>query len=129
VRGQTVLDNRTGLLWQRDFGTGAETQAMATAYCDDLDVGGSTDWHLPRVDELICIVDPTVHNPALDPAFIGSAIEHFEFWTSSPVLGDPNNATHCWAVNFTAGHTYRPLVSGMQDVTPIYTRCVRRPAP
>jgi hypothetical protein len=48
----TVLDGRTGLVWQRGWG-GTRTWLPAMAYCDQ-NAGGlpGTGWRLPTIDEL-----------------------------------------------------------------------------
>lgn len=47
----TVLDDRTGVLWQKERSPGTFTQREAQAYCRNLSLGGYADWRLPRAHE------------------------------------------------------------------------------
>jgi hypothetical protein len=48
----TWLDPATGLRWQQPPSNGKLVHSAAKTYCTDLDLGGYTDWRLPRIDEL-----------------------------------------------------------------------------
>ncbi|MFO7735988.1 MAG: DUF1566 domain-containing protein [bacterium] len=53
-------DPDTGLMWQNptlDERLIRENTEDAFEYCEDLDIGGHTDWYLPSIDELRSIVD------------------------------------------------------------------------
>lgn len=93
----TVLDNETGLIWQKlddgVFRTGDE----AIEYCENLSLGGEVDWRLPRIDELATIIDFEKANPAIDPVFSGKSRS---FWSSTEFWDD---ATSLWIVNFAEG--------------------------
>jgi len=43
----TITDNVTGLMWQQ-FEGGEMTIENATIYCDNLILGGFSDWRLPN---------------------------------------------------------------------------------
>src|SRR5690606_34797912 len=64
-----VVDNVTGLMWQREP---SESQPYedAASYCGDLATGGFCDWRLPTRIELVSLVDFTRENPAIDPVFL-----------------------------------------------------------
>ncbi len=51
----TVTDLATSLMWQKDFG-GKRVFAGAWVYCDDLSLGGYTDWRLPQIEELRTLI-------------------------------------------------------------------------
>lgn len=96
----TVLDNVTGLTWQRFVGPDYYSQADAEAYCATLDVdrGG---WRLPTRIELQSIVDyskaepgPTIDTNVFPDAPIDT------FWSASSV---PGNAGFAWYVKFEYG--------------------------
>lgn len=54
----TVTDKTTGLEWQRrDAVPATMAYAIGKAYCDDLDLGGQTDWRLPTRIETLTILD------------------------------------------------------------------------
>ncbi len=54
--GQTVegtwVDPATGLRWQQPPTDSKFVESAAKTYCNDLALGGFTDWRLPRIDEL-----------------------------------------------------------------------------
>jgi hypothetical protein len=118
----TVLDNVTGLTWQRVVAMGAQPHTESAAYCASLVLGGSAatagEWRLPTVLELRSIVDEGVSppGPTIDPdAF--PATSATEFWTANAVVGSPALR---WAVSFGDGSV------GEQDALNSYNaRCVR----
>lgn len=107
-----VLDNITGLAWQRDVpakfpeqtctaGDGC-TWEEAKAYCDDLVIGERHDFRLPSKIELESIVDDTQRGLPMDPEAFPEA-EGGIFWTASPLLGATERA---WIVAFSNGVTF-----------------------
>jgi hypothetical protein len=103
----TVTDNCTGLMWQRDTAdVNADGQSTvedfvpwcdALAYCENLSLAGHDDWRLPNVRELQSIVDYGRYNPSIDPGF-GAASASYWSATTNALL--PHYA---WLVNFDAG--------------------------
>lgn len=77
----TVTDTRTGLRWQKNSG-GAMSFDEAVAYCQDLELAGFLDWHLPTIDELRFLIRGC---PATEPA--GSCAVHdgcaFDCWSAA----------------------------------------------
>jgi hypothetical protein len=72
----TVLDSRTGLMWEQKTDDGGVrdkdntyTWKDALAYCENLTLGGHDDWRLPTIKELSSLVDLSRYNPAIDPVF------------------------------------------------------------
>jgi len=62
----TVTDNVTGLVWQKTpdiSGNGSitaddkRTYTEATTYCDNLVLGGQSDWRLPDIKQLYSLID------------------------------------------------------------------------
>jgi arylsulfatase A-like enzyme len=62
----TVSDTITGLTWQQSPDTNQDKQidaddklsfTEAQAYCDDLNLAGSTDWRLPEIKQLYSLID------------------------------------------------------------------------
>jgi hypothetical protein len=105
-----VTDGVTGLLWQGCAAGQSGSICSATAsthtwqeslaYCERLDWGGRTDWHLPDIEELASIVDDRRPSPAIDVAAFPETPPGGTFWSSSSYAGEPSMA---WAVAFGSG--------------------------
>jgi hypothetical protein len=99
VGSGTVLDNETGLMWQHPYLDGSRTWRNALVYCEELSVGGYSDWRLPSIKELQTLVDEEVYSPAIDTAvFVGTTGDWF--WSSSPYT---YTTTSAWAEEFADG--------------------------
>lgn len=111
-----VRDNVTGLLWQRSTFPAGYNWNDANAACADLTLGGLGGWRLPRLVELVSLVDFTRADPAIDTdAFPGTASA--EFWVVETDLTIPGLG---WYVYFLNGGAY-----GGNDVSDIQqVRCV-----
>ncbi len=112
----TVEDSKTGLVWQQADDGVRRSWNDAEPYCESLNLAGHDDWRLPRIDELLTIMDHTRNYPALDPIFAGG----FYYWSGSPFAADSDRA---WLANFGAGNI------GAYEKTESYNtfvRCVRR---
>ncbi|MCP5088816.1 MAG: DUF1566 domain-containing protein [Rhodobacteraceae bacterium] len=53
----TVTDRATGLMWAKDDSKKGMDWKTALAYCEDMQLGGHSDWRLPNAKELQSIVD------------------------------------------------------------------------
>jgi hypothetical protein len=111
----TVTDHKTGLMWQQADDGIQRSWAEAKAYCDELVHGGHEDWHLPRIDELLTIVDYSRRSPAIDPVF---DCRSFNYWSSSIYTDYPDNA---WYVYFHNGYTHWYKKSSFS----YFVRCAR----
>ncbi|MBX3182986.1 MAG: DUF1566 domain-containing protein [Polyangiaceae bacterium] len=94
---KTVLDNVTGLLWQREPATNELDWTQAVSYCDRLTWGGRKDWRLPTRMELLSLVDYGRVNPAIDSDAFPST-PSAGFWSASGRT-DGNK----WFVAFSGG--------------------------
>jgi len=70
----TITDLATGLMWQQSDDGTTRDWSEALDYCENLEVAGHDDWHLPTVKELQSLVDysrspQTTSSPAIDPLF------------------------------------------------------------
>lgn len=94
-----VTDNATGMMWQRADDGVTRDWIEALDYCEDMTLGGFSDWRLPSTKELHTIIDynaPAV--PALDttwfsPTFnlaYGATGDYGWYWTST-TFGDRNS--------------------------------------
>lgn len=109
--GNEVTDNTTGLIWRRNVEgmkiTANGCSGSATAFNSDQASGWANNeasnsgkpWRLPRLQELLSIVDKSRCNPAIDtdifPGTPGSP-----FWSAPPIAGEP---AYAWGVNFDYG--------------------------
>ena len=117
--GLVVTDLITGLMWQQADDGVVRNPADASAYCEDLVLGGYMDWRLPSRQELVSIIDYGRVIPPINSAF--SCPDSFfpVYWSSSAVTGSPD-AT--WCVDFYYGRSH--LCSNTFNPGG-YTRCVR----
>ena len=98
----TVLDLKTGLIWQRAVDPGSYNWVAALAYCEGLTLDSKSDWRLPSLHELESIVDDSTHDPAIDlVAFPETPVD--QFWSSSPFAPFPNSNGYAWSVWFKDG--------------------------
>jgi hypothetical protein len=65
----TVTDNNTGLIWQVVPSDEHMSIEEAEQYCEDLELGGRTDWRLPTAEELFSISDFSEGWPYLDETY------------------------------------------------------------
>jgi len=117
VDTQIVTDHSTNLQWQDDvnvstvrkkwltqanydaanyFDTSGDT---ATTYCEDLTLGGHSDWRLPEISELLGIVDYGAMHPAINSIF-QNVVFHTPYWSSTTYAG---NSSRAWSVLFNNG--------------------------
>lgn len=98
INGAIVLDNVTGLQWQR-ADAGEMTHEQAIIYADTCTLGGFTDWRLPSPLESYSITLLSKNKPPLDlSAFAPSTAEYW--WTNLPQY---NDATKVWVTNAGGG--------------------------
>jgi len=124
----SVRDKETGLLWQKcSMGqttnvtcSGTATTATwsaAMAYCENLTLGGRSDWRLPSVNELKSLVDYSAYNPAINTSYFPATVAS-SYWSSSTSVG---NTTNAWYVGFYSGTDSDGKTSSY------YVRCVSGP--
>jgi len=110
-----VTDNLTGLMWLRNPVATTRNWSDAIAYCEGLDGsdgrGGYTDWRLPNIDELSCLVVHGWFNPPLcntagtgkwadwDPFYLPGWPS---YWSSTTLL-HTGWTTKAWYINFWYG--------------------------
>jgi hypothetical protein len=121
----TITDNVTGLVWQKQDDGTKKTWADAGAYCDALALGGHTDWRLPSDIELMSVVDYGKSiGPVMDASDFGLINKTYfpntkssYYWSSSTYAYSTGNA---WSVSFYKGNVDYDDKSGTD-----YVRCVR----
>jgi hypothetical protein len=108
----TITDNVTGLMWQQADG-GEMTIENAQIYCDNLTLGGYTDWRLPNCHELFSILNHDKVNPAADTNYFTKTLA--EYWWSNEFQA--NDANKVWVTNAGGGVGNHPktetLASGL----------------
>jgi hypothetical protein len=121
--GNTVTDQRTGLIWKRCsegqgwsgtacIGTATlytHEGALAQAQSQNLDASGNvhpSGWRLPNVKELFSLVDVGCFNSAIDVTAFPNmpttrpGVTSIRFWATTPNVSYPNLA---WFVDFLRG--------------------------
>ena len=97
----TILDNVTGLMWQQVDG-GQMTHENAIVYCDNLVLGGYSDWRLPTPIEAFSILNHQNANPAINTTYFSSlTIPGAEYWWTS--VFENNSTTKVWCTNAGGG--------------------------
>ena len=94
----TVVDQGTGLEWQKSDDGTARNWQNGLAYCENLSLDSKTDWRLPNIRELKSIVDIRRFYPAVDPVFTSQMAY---YWSATTVTNCPT--TSAWTVSFANG--------------------------
>ncbi len=118
--GDTVTDEVTGLIWQKNEVITATTNSAANAYCDTLSLGSYSDWRLPTSHELYSLVDLSTSNPPLNSTTFSNTISA-DYWWSSTQRAD--GESNYWAVN--SGGGIGPKPESEAQTHDFYVRCVR----
>jgi len=108
----TVIDSRTGLIWQARHSRKQLSWSEAVDYCTALRASSASDWRLPTGNELLSISRITD-----DDAFANDGGNRF-FWSATPVEGYDTKAI---VVSTSTGET-RPYPKAWGDES---VRCVR----
>jgi hypothetical protein len=128
-----VEDTLTGLTWQgcpRGLsGDTCETGSATTSdwqeallYCEELSWGGSADWRLPNVTELLSITDDRSTWPGVDTSAFPSTPSDNAFLSSSSNAKSPS---FVWNVSFQNGLVGSGGGKGVGEFDLLYLRCVR----
>jgi hypothetical protein len=100
LNDEAVLDNETGLVWERSPDPTVRTWYEDVYQCTTKVVGRRMGWRLPTVEELASLIDPTQHNPSLPTGhpFIGVGNVYYTMTTVPDAERGLNN--FAWAVGF-----------------------------
>ncbi len=113
--GDIVTDTNTGLQWQDDV-IAWSSWNQAINYCENLTLGGYSDWRLPNINELKSIVDRSTFEPAIADVF--SLHESASYWSSTT---DASTTSKAQIVNFVEGEVRSEYKNGNTNLI----RCVR----
>ncbi|MFR9523766.1 MAG: DUF1566 domain-containing protein [Rikenellaceae bacterium] len=106
----TVSDQNTGLTWQQTPPTEGMTWAQAKEYCENLELGGYTDWRMPTLKELFSISNFEQGWPYLDSQFFALSSEHVskdeQYWADNKYVGQTVEGRDdaAFGVNHATGH-------------------------
>ncbi|MCA9498679.1 MAG: DUF1566 domain-containing protein [Nitrospirales bacterium] len=103
--GTAVLDNETGVVWERAPETSQVSREDARLTCLNKNVAGRKGWRLPSVQELSSLVDVSTDENGLNlppghPFTLNSIGRFAGHWSATTDAQDPNRA---WSVNFDGG--------------------------
>jgi len=98
----TITDTRNGLMWEKLNSAPTATWDQAKAYCENLTLGGQSDWRLPNRNELRSLVDYSRNNPAINTTFFPDAVAD-DYWSSTT---DVFSSGAAWVVEFGVGSDF-----------------------
>ncbi len=113
----TVLDQVTGLLWQREPAPDTYSWLAARRYCEALKLGGRRDWRQPTRMELLSIVDFTRQSPAINTDVFVAEVD-------SPVSSEATRGNETWYLSSWQGNGYTTSLEQEREV-----RCVAEARP
>ncbi len=77
-----VIDRVTNLMWQDDANaTVTKTFQEAVDFCQNLELGGFSDWKLPNIYELVSLVEYGKLRPSIDAVF--QHIANKNYWSAT----------------------------------------------
>ncbi len=131
--GAAVMDRETGLVWEQSPSTSGFTWENAQIQCNQSTVGNRRGWHLPTLQELASLVDPTAtSSPALPAGHPFTIYPEGGYWTATSILHDaphpPYNVGDAWYIYFGVGRGgfyIGAVMSVLSKISSIRAWCVR----
>jgi len=95
----TVTDNLTGLMWTKDANLpkGYMNWYNAVDFCNNLNLGGYSDWHLPNVNELESLINADEKNSTWLNAQGFANVQDYYYWTSTSEVQGAGSSVCGWA--------------------------------
>ena len=117
----TVADTTNNIMWQDDAAAASNSLYWpeAVTYCDNLSLGGYTDWRLPSINELRSTMDYSQVDFTYD--VFQNRYGSGQYWTSTTVY-DPASTDEAWSICLWCGGYGFAAVKATE---PLDVRCVR----
>jgi hypothetical protein len=120
----TISDSSTGLMWQQGTaGRMMSSWEQALAYCENLNLGGHTDWRLPTIKEIHSLVDYSRYNPAVNTTYFLDTQPSSLYWSSTTYMNDTSLGL-AWSTYFRYGGNNGNFKAGDGSI-PADVRAVR----
>ena len=91
-----VVDNNTGLTWEKTLSSDTYTWYNRAAHCNELNssnYGGKSNWRVPNLLELLTIIDISNNQPATNSNFTGMPTSNNTYlWTDNGYKGNNSYA-------------------------------------
>ncbi|MFO0701986.1 MAG: DUF1566 domain-containing protein [Nitrospira sp.] len=101
---EAVLDQNTGLVWERASETGLTDWKAAKSSCLNKTIGGQRGWRLPAIVELTSLLDPSVQDSnSMLPSGHPFLNNPSGFYWSASSDGEPSKA---WHLHLSNGHVH-----------------------
>ena len=101
---ETVEDEESKLIWQRQDDGTPRTQVDAEKYCQDLELGGWDDWMLPQIGQLRSLIEEDLRPARINRNIFPVRYQNFAtYWSETPAGVD---AGQRWFIDFLTGKTH-----------------------
>ncbi len=135
----TITDLNTGLMWQKTHNATRISGQDAETACNNLELGGHTDWRLPAIKELFSLADFRGSQVSLRP-YIDTTYFDIEYATDIVLTGNhtvemmgqtwsltfrPDQSNGLYFFNFFDGHIKSSSYSSSNSEFFLFYRCVR----
>lgn len=97
-----ILDIVTSKMWQKKSSTKNTNWNNAKKYCKSLRLSNFSNWRLPRVDELMSLIDKSRYNSSVSTEHFSNIKNEGFYWSKSIHQEDKKKA---WLVFFKAGYS------------------------
>jgi hypothetical protein len=86
LENQGVLDNETGLVWQRSPSPALMRRSATLEFCFFRNDGGRRAWRTPSLSELMSLIDPARSAPALPEGHPFIIQQYVQFWSATQAI-------------------------------------------